>query len=100
MGLHALIPCCLTTAPQAVVIPHPRRQTFSSGADLLTATTETSATTVYWEKVDVPIYGREKSDLFELHIDTGSHKMVDWLPIHGEAAGAVGHQAFALRCAN
>lgn len=51
-----LIPGCLTTAPQAVVIPQPNKQTRSRGAFGLTATTETSATTVYCEKVEVPIY--------------------------------------------
>lgn len=50
-----LIPACFVTAPQAVVIPQPRRQTLSSGAFLLTAATETSATTVYCENVEVPI---------------------------------------------
>ena len=54
--LHVLIPGCLTTAPHAVVIPQPSRQTRSRGALGLTATTETSATTVYCEKVEVPIY--------------------------------------------
>ncbi len=49
------MPGCFTTAPHAVVIPQPNKQTFSSGAFGLTATTETSATTVYWEKVEVPI---------------------------------------------
>ena len=44
---YLLIPGCFTTAPQAVVIPHPSRQTFSKGAFLFTATTDTSATTVY-----------------------------------------------------
>lgn len=52
------MPGCLTTAPQAVVIPQPRRQTFSRGALGLTATTETSATTVYCENVEVPICSR------------------------------------------
>ena len=36
-------------------MPHPRRQTLSNGAFSLMATTETSATTVYWENVDTPI---------------------------------------------
>jgi hypothetical protein len=52
---NGLIPGCLVTAPHAVVIPQPSRHTFSSGACVLTATIETSATTVYWENVDVPI---------------------------------------------
>ena len=55
-GKSALMPGCFATAPQAVVMPHPRRQTRSRGALGLTATTETSATTVYCEKVEVPIY--------------------------------------------
>ena len=53
--LDTPIPGCFVTAPQAVVIPQPRRQTLSRGALLSTATTETSATTVYWENVEVPI---------------------------------------------
>ena len=56
LGEHSRMPGCFTTAPHAVVIPQPNKQTFSSGAFGFTATTETSATTVYWEKVEVPIY--------------------------------------------
>lgn len=52
------MPGCFMTAPHAVVIPHPNRHTFSNGALGLTATTDTSATTVYCENVDVPIYSR------------------------------------------
>jgi hypothetical protein len=49
------MPDCFETAPQPVVMPHPSRQTLSSGALLLMATTDTSATTVYCEKVETPI---------------------------------------------
>ena len=42
-----LMPGCFVTAPQPVVIPHPSRQTLLRSAVSLTATTETSATTVY-----------------------------------------------------
>ncbi len=55
MEANALIPGCLTTAPQAVVIPHPKRHARFKGAALLIATTDTSATTVYCENVEVPI---------------------------------------------
>jgi hypothetical protein len=48
-------PGSFVTAPQAVVIPHPRRHTLSRGASPLILTTDTSARTVYWENVDVPI---------------------------------------------
>src|SRR5256885_1835079 len=44
-----------TAAPYPVVIPHPRRQVLSIGAESVIATTDISATTVYCEKVDVPI---------------------------------------------
>jgi hypothetical protein len=53
-----LTPGCFVTAPQPVVIPHPSRQTLSSGAFSLIATTDTSATTVYWENVETPISQR------------------------------------------
>src|SRR6185369_11182001 len=59
----SLIPGCFVTAPQAVVMPQPRRQTFSSGAFGSTATTDTSATTVYCEKVEVPIWGSQRLHL-------------------------------------
>lgn len=52
---NALIPGCLTTDPQAVVIPQPNKHARFKGASLLIATTDTSATTVYCENVEVPI---------------------------------------------
>lgn len=45
----------LRAAPYPVEIPHPRRQTLSSGAVGLTLAREISATTVYSEKVLVPM---------------------------------------------
>jgi hypothetical protein len=50
-----LMPGCFVTAPQPVVMPHPSRQTLLKSAFSLTATTDTSATTVYCENVEVPI---------------------------------------------
>ena len=47
MSRDALMPGSFVTAPQAVVMPQPRRQTRSRGAEELTLTTETSARTVY-----------------------------------------------------
>lgn len=90
------MPGCLTTAPQAVVIPQPSKQTRSRGALGLTATTETSATTVYWEKVEVPIYYNglvyrrgQKGRLY-------THEVVDGLALDGEAGTLVRHQALSL----
>ena len=40
-----------------VVMPHPSRQTFSSGAFLLILATAISGKTVYSLKVDVPVAG-------------------------------------------
>lgn len=45
----------LRAAPYPVEMPHPRRQTLSSGALGLTLAREISATTVYSEKVLVPM---------------------------------------------
>lgn len=51
-------------APKPVVIPQPSRQALSRGALGLTATIDTSDTTVYCEKVEVPICGaRELANL-------------------------------------
>lgn len=49
------IPGVFVSDPYPVVIPHPNKHAFSSGAFSLTATTENFETTVYCEKVDVPI---------------------------------------------
>lgn len=75
------MPGCLVTAPQAVVMPQPRRQTFSRGAFLSTATTETSATTVYWEKVEVPIWLVEISILHGINRSLQTHEVVDRLAV-------------------
>lgn len=48
----------IRAAPYPVVIPHPSRHVRSVGAPGCTATTEMSATTVYCEKVDVPMKWR------------------------------------------
>ena len=45
----------LSTAPMPVVTPQPSRQTFSSGASLLILATAISGTTVYSQKVEVPM---------------------------------------------
>lgn len=45
----------LRTAPIPVVTPHPSRQTFSSGASGLMRATAISGSTVYSEKVEVPM---------------------------------------------
>ena len=44
-----------STAPMPVVTPQPSRQILSSGASLLTLARDTSGTTVYSEKVLVPM---------------------------------------------
>ena len=44
-----------STAPMPVVMPQPSRQTFSSGASLLTLATAISGNTVYSLNVDVPM---------------------------------------------
>jgi len=44
-----------STAPIPVVMPHPSRQTFSSGASGRTFASAISGTTVYSAKVDVPM---------------------------------------------
>lgn len=94
-----LMPCCLATAPHAVVIPQPSKHTFSKGAALLTATTETSATTVYCEKVDVPIYiARPQLELPQCGVMGVTHEMVHGLSLDGEAASVIGHKTFALGC--
>ena len=94
---NLLIPGCLTTAPHAVVIPHPRRQTFSNGALLLTATTETSATTVNWENVEVPIFKDiDNSYRIGYHEQRPTYEVVDRLSIDAETAGLIGHQASSL----
>ncbi len=63
-----------------------------------TATTDTSATTVYCEKVDVPIWTcqLEQSAIKR----EGTHKVVDRLSFTGKAARIVGHETFALGGAN
>lgn len=78
-----------------MVIPQPNKQTLSNGAFGLTATTETSATTVYWEKVEVPICKR----ISGVHTEKAhpTHEVVDGLPIDGETGRVVGHQTLALR---
>jgi len=43
------------TAPMPVVTPQPSRQTFSSGAALLILASAISGSTVYSEKVEVPM---------------------------------------------
>lgn len=48
-------------APKPVVIPQPNKHALSRGALGLTATIDTSETTVYWEKVEVPICEAEQS---------------------------------------
>lgn len=45
----------LSAAPYPVGMPHPSRQTFSSGAVSLTLANEMAATTVYSANVDVPM---------------------------------------------
>ena len=55
-----------TAAPYPVVMPQPSRQVRSMGASLVMATTEMSATTVYWEKVEVPM---KWSSSFPLHLN-------------------------------
>ena len=45
----------LSTAPMPVVTPQPSRQTLSSGASLSIFASEISGTTVYSEKVEVPM---------------------------------------------
>ena len=45
----------LSTAPMPVVTPQPSRQTFSSGASFWILATEISGSTVYSEKVEVPM---------------------------------------------
>ena len=45
----------LSTAPMPVVTPQPSRHTFSSGASLGIFASEISGTTVYSEKVEVPM---------------------------------------------
>ena len=45
----------LITAPIPVVIPHPSRQTFSRGASELIFASAISGSTVYSEKVEVPM---------------------------------------------
>lgn len=87
------------TAPQAVVMPQPRRQTFSSGAFLSTATTETSATTVYCEKVEVPIYLLCSASVLETIILI-AYKVMDRLSVDSESTCIVGHESFSLGSAN
>ena len=89
------------------MIPHPRRQTFSRGAALSTATIETSATTVYCEKVDVPIYLDRPNRIalypfrdHDVKGDKEAYKMVDSLTLALESRCAIGHDAFALCSAN
>ena len=98
---HVLIPGCFTTAPQAVVIPHPRRHTLSSGACGFTATTDTSATTVYCENVDVPIcvYASAQHCVL-LGRDNGTDKVVDHPAIDGEPRRLIGHESLSLRGAD
>ncbi|KAL2260927.1 hypothetical protein VTK26DRAFT_4929 [Humicola hyalothermophila] len=48
----------MRAAPYPVVMPQPSRQVRSMGASGCTATTEMSATTVYWLKVEVPMKWR------------------------------------------
>ena len=45
----------LSTAPMPVVTPQPSRQTLSSGASLRIFASEISGSTVYSEKVEVPM---------------------------------------------
>ena len=45
----------LITAPIPVVTPQPSRQTFSSGASWAILASEISGSTVYSEKVEVPM---------------------------------------------
>ena len=87
-----LIPCCFVTAPHAVVIPQPSKQTLSSGACGFTATMETSATTVYWENVDVPIC----TILDNNYLRICTHEVMNGLTIDGKTTGAVGHDTFTL----
>lgn len=87
------MPACLVTAPQAVVIPHPRRHTLSRGAFGFTATTETSATTVYWEKVEVPIC-HEIS--FEPKRSGIPHKMENILSLAFETGRIIWHESLSL----
>ena len=51
----ALTFAVLSTAPMPVVTPQPRRHIFSSGASWLILASDTSAQTVYSEKVLVPM---------------------------------------------
>ena len=52
-------------------MPHPSRHVRSIGASLVIATTDMSATTVYWEKVEVPIKW-SKSLPLHLNLDVPS----------------------------
>ena len=45
----------MVAAPYPVVMPQPSKQALSKGAFSVIATTEISATTVYWMKVEVPM---------------------------------------------
>jgi hypothetical protein len=56
-------PAVMTAAPYPVVIPQPSRHVRSMGAFSVMATTEISATTVYCEKVDVPMKWRRSLPL-------------------------------------
>ncbi len=54
-GIACFTLAVLSTAPMPVVTPQPSRQTFSRGASLAILATEISGSTVYSEKVEVPM---------------------------------------------
>jgi hypothetical protein len=90
----------LVRAPKPVVIPQPSKQALSRGALGLIATIDTSATTVYWEKVEVPIYStrryRQLTELRYVAEPTMTYKVVNVLSLALESDSVVGHHALAL----
>ena len=87
----------LVNAPYPVVIPHPKRHAFSSGALWLMATTENFETTVYCEKVEQPIY----HELQTLEMTTvPTHKVENFLSFALESNSSIRHGTFTLSCTN
>lgn len=80
----------LVAAPYPVVIPHPRRQALSRGAFSSTATTEYLETTVYCEKVEVPICLLAQASTLD------TYEVVKLLALALETRCAVRHNALAL----
>jgi len=94
---HAPTPDCFDTAPHAVVIPHPRRHTFSSGAFSVTLATENLDTTVYCENDDTPIcaiYGKKR--VRRQCTTQSTHEMEDILAFAAESHCLIRHDALAL----